>query len=117
MKFGNSKKIFASDETEVNLKPVKIKKQAKIVIRTPQSFDDVQEYAQELIDGNIVIVNLSELESGMEKNRIFDYLNGVAYIVKAHARTAMEAVLIYSPSDIAIDKGDGLDEAQEDENR
>jgi len=104
MSFGNSaKKLFSSDETAVPVLPEKPKPRANIMIRTPETFDDVQEYADGLIAGNVVMINLVEL-SGADRNRIFDYMNGVAYIVGAYIDAIADQFLIYCPDGVTLDK-------------
>ncbi|MBQ0067036.1 MAG: cell division protein SepF [Phascolarctobacterium sp.] len=105
MGFGSStKKVFSADETNQGFSQNNTKKETNVMIRFPNEFNDVQEYAEALINGNIVFLNLENLD-GVDRNRVFDYMNGVAYIVNANVDTINEStMLIYAPSKIGIDK-------------
>ena len=38
------------------------------------------------------------------KNRIFDYLNGVSYIIGAHVKKVSDNLLMYAPEHVEVDK-------------
>jgi len=104
MGFGDSaKKLFSGDEQAASVPMNKVKPNANIIVRTPEAFNDVQEYADGLIAGNILMINLEDL-GGAERNRIFDYMNGVAYIVGANIDLIGDQLLIYCPEGVTLDK-------------
>ena len=53
-----------------------------ILVRTPRQFSDVREYADALMSGCTLMVSFEAVDCVM-RNRIFDYLNGVSYIIGA----------------------------------
>lgn len=101
----STQKLFTTDGATYNgpqMAPVVGK---NIMVRTATEFKDVQEYAEALVHGSVVIINLEMVEP-MIRNRIFDYLNGVAYIINANVDMMGENSLIYAPAGITIDKKD-----------
>lgn len=76
-----------------------------IMVRTPKSFADVREYADALIGGSAILVSFDAVDSEV-MNRIFDYLNGVAYIVNAHVSAVSGSLLLYTPEQVEINKDD-----------
>jgi len=74
-----------------------------ILVRTPVSFGDVREYADALMSGCAIMVDFNAVDSAL-KNRIFDYLNGVSYIIGAHISKVSDNLLMYAPEYVEIDK-------------
>ena len=104
----STQKMFTTDETGYTGPRVAAAVGLNIMVRTPREFKDVQEYADALLNGSAVIINL-ELVEPVVRNRIFDYLNGVAYIINANVDVLGENGLIYSPAGVTIDKKDDED--------
>lgn len=75
-----------------------------IMVRTPKSFGDVREYADALISGSAIMVCFDAVD-GTLKNRIFDYLNGVSYIVEASVSRVNDDLLLYAPKQVSVSKG------------
>ena len=67
-----------------------------ILVRTPRQFSDVREYADALMSGCTLMVSM--------RNRIFDYLNGVSYIIGARVSKVQDDMLLYAPSSVEVDK-------------
>lgn len=99
----STKKMFASDEVKSNVVTHDTSQGVNIMIRIPNCFEDVHDYANALMQGNVLFLNLERL-NGVDRNRVFDYLNGVAYVVSANVDTLGETGLIYSPVNVTIDK-------------
>lgn len=74
-----------------------------IVVRTPKSFADVREYADFLMGGSAIMISFDAVDAAL-KNRIFDYLNGVAYIVRASVSRVNEDLLLYAPEQVDVSK-------------
>ncbi len=74
-----------------------------ILVRTPMSFGDVREYADALMSGSAIMVDFSSVDVAL-KNRIFDYLNGVSYIIGAHVKKVSDNLLMYAPEHVEVDK-------------
>ncbi len=74
-----------------------------IVVRTPKTFADVREYADYLMGGSAIMISFDAVDGAM-KNRIFDYLNGVAYIIRASVSRVNEDLLLYAPEQVDVNK-------------
>ena len=98
-----TKKIFTSDESKYQIPQVSAPREVEIMMRTPWEFKDVQEYGEALLKGKVVMLNLERLD-GANRNRVFDYLNGVAYIIKGTVDVVTEDMLIYCPQGVSVDK-------------
>lgn len=59
-----------------------------IMVRTPKSFADVREYADSLMNGSAIMVCFDAVDEAL-RYRIFDYLNGVSYIINADVKKLM----------------------------
>ena len=80
-------------------------RQMSIVYRTANDFRDVYHYAEALLANKPVMVNLERLD-GANRNRVFDYLNGVAYIINGTVDVVTDNMLIYCPQGVSVDKKD-----------
>ena len=78
-----------------------------IMVRTPRSFTDVREYADSLMGGAAILVSFEAVDAAL-KNRIFDYLNGVSYIVSASVEYISDDLLMYAPSKVTVAKEKGV---------
>ena len=91
-----ARKLWHSDveEDQVYSGPYLVKGgHMDILVRSPRQFSDVREYAD----------SLDAVDSAM-KNRIFDYLNGVSYIIGATVSKVSENLLMYAPNHVEVDK-------------
>ena len=78
-----------------------------IMVRTPRSFTDVREYADSLMSGSAILVSFEAVDAAL-KNRIFDYLNGVSYIVSASVEYISDDLLMYAPAQVTVAKEKGV---------
>ena len=78
-----------------------------IMVRTPRSFTDVREYADSLMSGSAILVSFEAVDATL-KNRIFDYLNGVSYIVSASVEYISDDLLLYAPAQVTVAKEKGV---------
>lgn len=74
-----------------------------IMVRTPKSFADVREYADSLMGGCALMVSFEAVDAAL-KNRIFDYLNGVSYIVNASVSAVSDDLLLYAPEQVEVNR-------------
>ena len=101
-----ARKLWHSDveEDQVYSGPYLVKGgHMDILVRSPRQFSDVREYADSLMSGATLMVSFDAVDSAM-KNRIFDYLNGVSYIIGATVSKVSENLLMYAPNHVEIDK-------------
>lgn len=77
--------------------------QLEILVRTPGSFEDAVVYADELMRGAAVMVSFNSVDM-TTRNRIFDYLNGVSYIINASVSKISDKILIWTPEQVTVDK-------------
>lgn len=107
MSFKNTamKIFFDSEEEQLEIERPHLVQSSylNIVVRAPRSFADVREYADALMDGRAIVISFDSVEPTL-KNRIFDYLNGVAYIVGASISCVSDDILMYAPSGVTVDK-------------
>ncbi len=73
------------------------------MVRTPRSFTDVRAYADSLMSGSAILISFDSVDAAL-RNRIFDYLNGVSYIVNASVSFINEDLLLYAPEQVEISK-------------
>ena len=104
MNLKNAKKLFWDTEEETASGPYLLaSKRINIVVRNPQRFSDVQSYADVLMAGSTIMVSYGELDKAV-RTRVFDYLNGVSYIIGAQVEKVNGDLMIYAPSTVGIDK-------------
>ena len=109
MEFMNTaRKFFVADEQEENTQeyvgPRLVKSgHLNIVVRTPKAFSDVREYADSLMGGNAIMISFDSVDAAL-RNRIFDYLNGVSYIVNASVSRINDDLLLYAPEQVEVNK-------------
>lgn len=100
-------KFFWTDEQEEQeeyTRPRLLKSaRLNMMVRTPKSFVEVREYADALMSGNAIMISFDAVDAAL-KNRIFDYLNGVSYIVNASVTAINDDLLLYAPERVQVDK-------------
>lgn len=104
MNLKNAKKLFWDKEEEPVSGPYLVTtSRANIIVRHPQKFGDVQDYADALMAGSTVLISYGDLDKEV-RTRVFDYLNGVSYIVGAQVEKVNCDLIIYAPSNVGIDR-------------
>lgn len=101
-----AKKFFWADEEaqEEYTTPRLVKStHLNIMVRTPKAFADVREYADALMAGSAIMVSFDAVD-GVLKRSIFDYLNGVSYIIGASVSKINDDLLLYAPEQVEVDK-------------
>ncbi len=78
-----------------------------ILVRTPRSFSDVREYADALMGGSAIMVSFDAVDATV-RNRIFDYLNGISYIINASVSKVNDDLLLYAPEQVDVNKQQAL---------
>lgn len=101
-------KFFWSDEMEEQqeeyTRPRLLKSEhLNIMVRTPKSFADVREYADSLMNGSAIMVCFDAVDEAL-RYRIFDYLNGVSYIINADVKKINDDLLLYAPEQVQVNK-------------
>ncbi len=101
----NLNKLLQTQEEigKIEENTLKVKNNLKILIRTPKEFKDVQNYADFLIHGDSIFISFSDVEIEV-KQRIFDYLNGVSYIIDATVEKVSEDMTLYIPNTANVSK-------------
>lgn len=106
-----ARKFFMSEEAEEQEEytvPRLLKSgHLNIMVRTPKSFADVREYADSLMNGSAIMVSFDAVDAAL-KNRIFDYLNGVSYIINASVSAINDDLLLYAPEQVEVNKEKSL---------
>ena len=75
----------------------------EILVRKTVVFDEVRDYADSLMSGAAIMVSFAHVDSDT-RNRIFDYLNGVSYIINATVSKVSDSILLYAPEQVDVDK-------------
>ena len=78
---------------------------------TPKSYDDREDIARCLINGNAVFLNIEAL-SRDNIIRLMDYLGGVIYVIEGKVKWSNSSSVIFAPKNVNIS---GLDEEEETE--
>jgi len=74
-----------------------------MLVRVPTCFEDVESYADSLMHGAALLVTFTQVDLPT-RNRIFDYLNGVSYIIQASVSKVSENMLMYAPQHVEVEK-------------
>lgn len=101
----NLNKLLQTQEEieKIDKNTMEVKSNLNILIRTPKEFKDVQDYADFLMHGDTVLISFSNVEIDV-KQRIFDYLNGVSYIIDANVEKVSEDMTLYIPNTANVSK-------------
>ena len=74
-----------------------------IIVRSPKHYSEVRDYADALIAGATLMISFDEVDI-TERNRIFDFLNGVSYIIGARVSKVHDDMLLYAPQSVEVNK-------------
>ena len=92
--------VAEHDEETINTPP---SLQTQISVVSPSNYEGAKMYAEELRNGNTVIVCFDKL-SAEDKQRAYDYLNGVAYMLNSDISVVTPNVLVYSPVNVTTER-------------
>ena len=103
--FATAKKFFHGEEEIQEERGLRLLEtpSLSIALRTPQALEDIPDFAQCLMDGEAVILNLAEL-SDEDKVRALDYMDGVAYTLNAMADRVGTDIYLFTPEKVEIVK-------------
>lgn len=76
-------------------------KASDVVVCSPMTFDDVQQIADYLKSKQVVLVNLSDVDSDLAR-RIVDFVSGVIYAIDGHFQKVKEDIFIFTPKNTNI---------------
>ena len=93
--------VNSSDRKNLNFKPVNASEKVSVKIMTPHSTADAMSVADQLKEGSIVILNISDLEKDAAY-RVVDFLAGVAYIIGGEMNKTARNTIIISPAGVDI---------------
>ncbi len=86
---------------------------AEAGVHAPNSFEDAEKIAKDLISGRTVIVNLENLlrndTTRKDATRVIDFLCGVSYPLKIEVKKINNTTFIFTPP-IIVDKGSLMEE-------
>lgn len=68
-----------------------------ILVTIPNNYEKGKEIAKDFLDGKVIVVNFVRL-SIADKQRVFDYLNGVAYVLNADIKQVTIDTIVYLPA-------------------
>ena len=107
--FGND----AKEEPETPLKKGKVVNintttQLKVVVVTPESFDEAKDIAEHLKQKKPVVINLEGVEKEIAR-RIVDFLSGAVYSLDGNIQKISTGIFLVAPYNVGI-MGDFKDE-------
>lgn len=68
-----------------------------ILVTLPNNYEKGKEVAREFLSGKVVVVNFVRM-SAEDKQRVFDYLNGAAYVTHADIKQVTTDTIVYIPA-------------------
>ena len=75
----------------------------RVLVATPQSYDDAPLYADHLKDNTVVLINFTAVDAAVQRSMI-DFLNGVCYVINGNVQRVSETILVYTPERVDISK-------------
>ncbi len=72
-------------------------------VAIPLNFDDVDQYAEAIRKGKVLIVNMENIDAAT-RQRVFDYLNGVSYVLNIEVEKISKNMMIYVPRHVDVCK-------------
>lgn len=72
-----------------------------VCVSSPQSFDDAQAIANDLIARRAALVNFERIPVS-EQNRVCDFVNGVSYVLKGEIRRVSGKMVLYVPCGVDV---------------
>jgi len=73
----------------------------KLVLTQPSGFDDARQIAENLTNGNTVLVNFDRTDAETTK-RTIDFMSGITYAVGGTVQRISAAIFLFAPSDVAV---------------
>ena len=82
--------------------------QLKVVVVTPESFDEARDIAEHLKQKKPVVINLESVEKEVAR-RIIDFLSGAVYATEGNIQKISSGIFLVAPYNVGI-MGDFKDE-------
>lgn len=70
-------------------------------IHVPSNYEQVARIADDLLENHAVIVNFERV-AGNEQQRIFDFINGVSYMLDCAAKRVSANLMLYVPNGVDV---------------
>ena len=102
-----------AEEVDFNVKKGKVVNintttQLKVVVMTPESFDEAKDIAEHLNQKKPVVINLEGVEKDIAR-RIVDFLSGAVYSLDGNIQKISTGIFLIAPYNVGI-MGDFKDE-------
>ena len=75
----------------------------KVLVATPQRYDDAPLYADYLKANAVVLINFEAVDAMVQRSMI-DFLNGVCYVINGNVQRVSDTILVYTPDRVDINK-------------
>jgi len=99
-----AKKFFTGEETEQRPELTLLETPTlTMTVRTPETFDDIPACAKLLVEGEALLVDLTNFDLEQQQ-RVLDYLAGVCYVLEATSQKVSATVTLYTPRGVEIKK-------------
>ncbi len=80
------------------------KKQFKLVVTEPKTFDECPKLVDNLKSKKPVIINLEKLENETAR-KIFDFLSGATYALDGNVQKVANNIFVFAPESVDVMKG------------
>ncbi|MGM0419583.1 MAG: cell division protein SepF [Bacillota bacterium] len=100
----NPDKINSANGKKEDKRVIKLSRtrDVKMVVHSPESFDDVREIVDDLKNSRAVILNLEERDRVLAR-RFIDFLSGSVYALNGSTQKIGTGVFIFTPPGIDVD--------------
>lgn len=85
----------------VSINSVKRTPTSKIALYEPRLYTDVKQVANQLLNGQAVIVNFTQMEDKNAK-RVVDFLNGTTYAIQGNIKRIGKEIFLCTPKNFEI---------------
>lgn len=76
----------------------------QVVLIRAESVEDSKEISDQLLSGNVVVVNM-ENASNKQKSRIIDFISGSVYGMNGNILSVFNYIYVTAPEDIVLSDG------------
>lgn len=87
---------------------------SKVVLCEPQSYDEAQEIADNLLNKRSVVINLQRVDAQQAK-RIVDFLSGTVYAIKGDIQKLGVSTFLCTPENVEVTGEISVEAFEEDE--
>jgi len=102
--------VFTRKERDTRTMPTPEKGKMKLVLKSPESFEDAADIADNLVAGRAVHLNLEATNKDVSR-RLIDFLSGVAFALGGRIKRSSAQTYILTPCNVDL-VGDSVEELE-----